>query len=363
MRESLKTAVSCALHFTGVDGLIGKLTGTSRIPTIVSYHRVVESMEESTRTSIPSMLISTRMFEQHLDWLGRRYAMVSLDEIGSRLEAGVPFTTPTAAVAFDDGYRDVYENAFPLLVKKGIPATVFVVTDLVGTQQLQIHDKLYLLLKAAFSAGQTSRQVVELLRNRNVAAPGMDGIVGMQRPDPLVVMAALLDDVSQAQALRMIPVLEERFGSQHGRNGELSSLNWEMLGEMQAAGITIGSHTSTHALLTNESKETVIDETTRSRRDIEGRLGVKVHHFAYPDGRYNGEVAAAVSAAGYRFAYGTCLERDSANPLMTIPRKVLWEKAAVDSRGRFSSAMMACQMNWAFDLGSTCTHGHMDRQI
>jgi peptidoglycan/xylan/chitin deacetylase (PgdA/CDA1 family) len=361
MRESLKTAASYALHFTGVDRLIGNLTGTARIPTIVSYHRVVESMEESSRTSIPSMLISTRMFEQHLDWLGRHYEIVSLDEIGNRLEAGVPFTKPTAAVAFDDGYRDVYQNAFPLLVKKGIPATVFVVTDLVGTQQLQIHDKLYLLLKSAFSTGQTARQVVELLRNRNVVAPGMESIAWMQHPDPLTVMAALLDDVSQTQALRMLPVLEERFGLEGGQYGELSSLNWEMLEEMQSAGITIGSHTSTHALLTNESQETVIEETTRSRRDIESRLGVEVKQFAYPDGRHNANVAAAVSAAGYRFAYGTCLQRDSANPLMTIPRKVLWEKAAVDSGGRFSPAMMACQMSWVFDLGSTCTHGHTAR--
>jgi peptidoglycan/xylan/chitin deacetylase (PgdA/CDA1 family) len=358
MRESLKTAVSYGLHFTGVDRLIGNLTGTSKIPTIVSYHRVVENMAESSRTSIPSMLISTRMFEQHLDWIGRHYEIVSLDDVGSRMEAGVPFSKPTAAVAFDDGYRDVYQNAFPLLRKKGIPATVFVVTDLVGTQQLQIHDKLYLLLKSAFAEGQTARQVVELLRNRNVEAPRMESIVWMQRPDPLTVMTALLDGVLQTEALRMVPILEEGFGRVDSRHPELSSLNWEMLGEMQSAGITIGSHTSTHALLTNESRETVIEETTRSRRAIEERLGVKVHQFAYPDGRHNPDVAAAVSAAGYRFGYGTCLQRDSDNPLMTIPRKVLWEKASVDSDGRFSSAMMACQMRWVFDLGSTCTHGH-----
>ena len=52
-------------------------------------------------------------------------------------------------------------------MKKGIPAAVFVVTGLVGTQQMQIHDKLYLLLKSAFSnAKQTPRQVVHLLQRR-----------------------------------------------------------------------------------------------------------------------------------------------------------------------------------------------------
>ena len=361
-KANLKTAVSRGLRLTGVDRLIGALTGTSRIPTVISYHRVVSHFEESSRNSISSMLISTRMFEQHLDWIGRHYEFVSLDEIGSHLDTARASAKPMAAIAFDDGYSDVYHNAFPVLVKKGIPATVFVVTGLVGTEQMHIHDKLYLLLKSAFSnARQTSRQVVELLRNAAIVMPNMETI-GRMQPDPFGVMAALLDDVPQAEANRMIQVLEARFGLGPGRYDGLSSLSWEMLEEMQSAGMTIGSHTRTHPLLTNESTEKVIEETTRSRGDLEGRLRMKVQHFAYPDGRYNADATTAVAAAGYRFAYGTCRQRDPEYPLMTIPRKVLWEKSSVDSEGRFSPAMMACQMNWVFDLGSNCAHDHGRRQ-
>jgi peptidoglycan/xylan/chitin deacetylase (PgdA/CDA1 family) len=281
-----------------------------------------------------------------------------LDEIGSRLETGIGSTRPAAAVTFDDGYSDVYHNAFPLLMKKGIPATVFVVTGLVGTQQMHIHDKLYLLLKSAFSnARQTSRQVVELLRNADILTPKME-MIGRMQPNPFVVMAALLDDAPQTQVNRMIHVLDARFGLEDGRSHGFSSLSWEMLEEMQSAGMTIGSHTRTHALLTNESRANVIDEATRSRRDLEERLCVKVKHFAYPDGRHNADVTAAVAGAGYRFAYGTCRHRDPEYPLMTIPRRVLWENSSVDSQGRFSSAVMACQMNGVFDLRSNCAHDH-----
>jgi peptidoglycan/xylan/chitin deacetylase (PgdA/CDA1 family) len=301
------------------------------------------------------------MFEQHLDWIGRHYEFVSLDEIGCRLESGREFSKPTAAIAFDDGYGDVYHNAFPLLLKKGIPATVFVVTGLVGTRQLQLHDKLYLLLKSAFvNARQTARQVVEQLRNADIATPRMEAI-GRMEAEAFPVMSALIDDMPQAQANRMIQVLENRFGLGEGHHEELSSLSWEMLKKMSSAGVTIGSHTRTHALLTNESREIVIEETTLSRKDLEDRLGVKAQQFAYPDGRHNADATAAVAAAGYRFAYGTCRHRDPDYPLMTIPRKVLWEKSSVDSDGRFSAAMMACQMNWVFDLGSTCAHDHKRR--
>lgn len=361
MKARLKTAASYGLRLAGVDRLIGAVTGTSRIPSVISYHRVVENHEESSRSSISSMLISTRMFEQHLDWIGRHYEFVSLDEIGSRLETGRVSTKPTAAIAFDDGYSDVYHHAFPLLVKKGIPAAMFVVTGLVGTKRMQIHDKLYLLLKSAFStARQTSRQIMELLQNAGIVTPEMEAI-GRMQPGAFPVMAALLDGVPQSQVNRMIEVLEAHFGLEDGRYDGLSSLSWEMLEEMQSAGMTIGSHTRSHSLLTNESKEKVIEETACSRRDLEDRLRVKVQHFAYPDGRYNPDATSAVAAAGYRFAYGTCRQRDPEYPLMTIPRKVLWEKSAVDSDGRFSSAMMACQMNWVFDLGSNCAHDHVRR--
>ena len=60
---------------------------------------------------------------------------VSLDELGQRLSEGRRDDRPLAAVTFDDGYRDVYENAFPMLVRKGIPAAVFVVTKLIGTSR------------------------------------------------------------------------------------------------------------------------------------------------------------------------------------------------------------------------------------
>ena len=47
MKASLKTAASYGLRLTGVDRLIGNLTGTSRIPAVISYHRVVEHFEET----------------------------------------------------------------------------------------------------------------------------------------------------------------------------------------------------------------------------------------------------------------------------------------------------------------------------
>src|SRR5204862_1221215 len=118
---------------------------------------VVEDYDTESQYEMPSMLISRTMFEHHLECLGRRFRFVSLDEIGARLASGRPFTEPVAAITFDDGYQDVYENAFPVLKRKGIPAAMFVVTDLVGQPFWQIHDTLYHLVAKAFATSDNPR--------------------------------------------------------------------------------------------------------------------------------------------------------------------------------------------------------------
>src|SRR5262245_46886025 len=147
-RQFLKTIFATAVCRAGVHRAAGSLL-RRRLPVIVGYHRVVEAFDEGARYSMPGMLVSRTMLEQHLDWIGRHHRFVSLDEIEQCIEHGDRGGQPLAAVTFDDGYRDIYEQAFPLLMRKGIPATLFVVTSLIGTARLQRHDELYLLLLRA----------------------------------------------------------------------------------------------------------------------------------------------------------------------------------------------------------------------
>src|SRR5438067_519489 len=145
LRSIGKTCFACAYTMTNAARLFTRRERTTRpSPFIVCYHRVVEDFGRSSRSAIPSMLISTGMLEKHIDWLAKRFSIVSLDDIGLHLAADRPFRRPAAAITFDDGYSDVYEYAYPLLKRKGIPAAVFVVTGLVGTGKPQIFDRLYL---------------------------------------------------------------------------------------------------------------------------------------------------------------------------------------------------------------------------
>jgi peptidoglycan/xylan/chitin deacetylase (PgdA/CDA1 family) len=135
-----------------------------------------------------------------------------------------------------------------------------------------------------------------------------------------------------------------------------------MLDEISRAGMTIGSHTRTHVLMTHESRQRVIDEVTESRQAIEERLGASVQHFAYPGGLFDTAAVDAVAGAGYRFGYTTCTHRDASFPLLTVPRILLWQNSCLDSHGQFSGPILSCQIRHAFDLVSGCRQHHATSQ-
>lgn len=357
MRRQLKAAASQVLSWTGSDRLFGAITGHRRAPLIVGYHRVVQDFTAMQRTSIPAMLITSRTFEQQLDWLARRFRITTLDEIGSRLESGEPFDERLAAITFDDGYADLYHNAFPILRRKGHPAAVFVVTDIIGRKEMQSFDRLYLALARALD----SPGGIDWLCD--VACPDAIPVAARRRlrhfpRDPVRTTHLVLKELPQDALGAVLEALESRFPMPEDCLDSHRALDWAMLGEMCAAGITIGSHTRTHPLLTLEEPARVREEVEGSRRLLQQCLGQPVRHFAYPDGRFSARVVAAVKQAGYRFAYGVCEHRDASEPLLTIPRRALWENSCLDARGRFSPAVMNCNTNGVFDLFVRCRRDH-----
>ncbi len=354
LRSIAKTCFACAYTWTGVR----RLQDERPVPFISCYHRVVENFDRSRRRTIPSMLISTEMLERHIDWLSKRYEFASLDDIGAHLETGRPFSKPVTAITFDDGYSDVYHHAYPLLKRKGIPAAVFVVTGLVGTGKPQIFDRLYFLLRLLYIHGlPLAPTVVSALGPMGIDAGSLKTLRSMDS-EPFEVMTTLLTALPQHQIESALAALESHVTFKRELLDEVAPLTWDMIETMHRGGITIGSHTKSHRLLTSESIEITEMELLESKLELESKLKTRIAHFAYPDGRFNPAVVQAVKAVGYRYAYGICQARDSRWPLLTIPRKVLWERSCANLIGRFSPVIMNCQVNGIFDGRGPCEHRH-----
>lgn len=357
LRRLVKTGIASALHGTGIDEVLGERSSVKNMPFIIGYHRVVEDFRTSAAHSIPPSLIGARTLERHLDWIGRRFDFVTLDDVANWLESGRRFHKPVAAVTFDDGYSDMYHHALPILRRKGIPAAVFVVTDLAGTPHLQIHDRLYLLLAAIFSqAPAPGQRLMDWLVDLGISPPVLASV--RVATGPFRALRVLLEALPQAAIERVAEVLAARVEVPQEAIEELRSLTWEMLEEMSQMGITVGSHTKTHARLSHERWQKALEETEGSRRTLERKLGTRVAHFAYPDGCFNAAAVGAVAASGYRCAYTICQHRDPRHPALTIPRTPLWENSCLNVFGRFSPAIMGCHANVVAGFTTRCRKDH-----
>ena len=354
-RWHVKAALASTISRAHDYGFAAALARGRKRPLVLGYHRVVDDFAGVASTEMGSMLTSAAMFERHLDCVGRHFRFVSLDEIGAHILSGEPFDQPVAAITFDDGYHDNYEHAFPILKRKGIPAAVFVVTDLIGRPFWQVHDKLYHLIAKAFATwDDPRRELSDLMRALGLpTAP----ITRDATRTPLLTVSALLPDLPMTSVRNLMDGLEATVGN--GFYNIPRTLDWSELEAMRRGGFTIGSHTKRHVSLPAESPEVVADELRGSRQALEARLGEPIAHFAYPGGQFNTAVVEAVATAGYQFAYTACQHGDSHHPALTIERLLLWEGSSVDGGGEFSPAILHCQAQDLWPPARKCDRIHL----
>lgn len=362
LRRVVKSVAATGLHRTGLDRLLANRKGMKNAPLILGYHRVVADFADAAKRSIAPMLVSTNTLERHIDWVGKHYQFVSLDELIEYQECSRVSDKPVAAITFDDGYADVYSNAFPLLKRKGVPFAVFVVSDLVGSEKLQFHDELYLVVSTALAhwQGQSTARLQQVISDMELDSAVDTHLKAqiMVISNPFQMMRLFFENLSKAKNEHLIQELRKLVPVSDKVLKEFYAFNWDMLKEMLAAGVTVGSHSKSHALLANETWETVVNEVTVSRQVLETELGVVIDHFAYPDGRFNAMSIKGVAEAGYRGAYTICSHQDSDHSNLTIPRKVLWENSCNNMLGQFSPSVLGCISNGIFDPANSCDQNH-----
>jgi len=125
-----------------------------RSAVVVAFHRV-QDIDDPT-----GLTVDRATFERHCRFFRRHFNVVPLTELIGRLERGHPLNRHLA-ITFDDGYRDNFDNARPILQKLGLPATFFVVSGWMGGDEWPWWDRE----RNVRHPWMTWRQVRELSRD------------------------------------------------------------------------------------------------------------------------------------------------------------------------------------------------------
>ena len=115
-----------------VARLRNRLAKTSEI-VVLLYHRVSDEFRDGVTVGI-------EQFDQHMAYLAKRYPIASIDDVAAGRVPKTRDGKPVIAVTFDDGYRDNYENAVPILLRHRVPASFFVSTGMIGRDVGFKHD-------------------------------------------------------------------------------------------------------------------------------------------------------------------------------------------------------------------------------
>jgi peptidoglycan/xylan/chitin deacetylase (PgdA/CDA1 family) len=260
---------------------------------ILSYHRINDEHDPF----FPALPVQT--FAKQMEYVAERYYVLRLDDAVNVLKDG-DIPDNSLVITFDDGYRDNYLNAFPILQKFRIPATIFLATGAINSTHGLWHDRV-------FSAFRDTN-VEKFARFGNLPKNDYAFSTLKQKRDVLKDVLNFMWTLSEdAREDAMRALLQELEVEDHHCTDELM-LRWEDIQVMAEHDITFGSHTVTHPILSRLPLCRARAEIQESKETIQGSLKRAVRHFAYPVGRcehFSNAIKGTLREAGYVSAVTT----------------------------------------------------------
>jgi peptidoglycan/xylan/chitin deacetylase (PgdA/CDA1 family) len=239
-------------------------------------------------------------FDQQCRHIATHYSPVPMSEAASAITAGHSLPPNAVMLTVDDGYRDFYVTAWPVLRRHGIPATVYLMTDFIDGRTWPWWDQLQ------FAFTHTTLGSVQI----HGAAPLALGSPE-QRQSAYHNTLKYLKTVPNQVRLRFLADLPRCLDVDIPQRppAGLEALSWAEVREMAASGIEFGAHTKTHPILSSvETESELRDEISGSRGRLAEELGRPPEHFCYPNGRIEdirGRARAIVEECGFATAVTT----------------------------------------------------------
>jgi peptidoglycan/xylan/chitin deacetylase (PgdA/CDA1 family) len=295
LAASLKSALCRSAYHGGILGLTaslveprGRRPGNGRFQILI-YHRVGNGGDACVAAT------SVAGFERQMRCIREHFHPMSLTDLVAAAERR-EIPPRAVAVTFDDGYENVFLDAFPIIRRYGVPATVYLATGLIGGGPMW-NDRIEIAIRATHYG-----EIRSPLDDRDVLplrTPEQRELALRRTLEALKRRPPADRDALTAEIVRALGVTVD---------GGLRMLRWAQVADMHAAGIEFGAHTVHHPILSCLPPEEAWGEIVESKRAIEERLQVSVRHFAYPNGTaadFDDATQALVVRAGFTSAVST----------------------------------------------------------
>jgi peptidoglycan/xylan/chitin deacetylase (PgdA/CDA1 family) len=237
-----------------------------------------------------------RGLHAQLTFLQRYAHVVPLVDGLQALSEGRSLPSRAVAITFDDGYRDQLEFAVPALERLRLPATFFLVPELLsGTIRPWWETIAWALTRSRRDSvvwegtNFCLRHPAERDSAVRAIAARLKGCNGAARDSALDEVITLCEPDGDPGYSRMF-------------------FDWDGARGLARGNFTVGSHSLRHNILSNERREEQDRDLRLSRQQLESELSIPVQTIAYPNGwigDYDATTIAAARSAGYRYGITT----------------------------------------------------------
>lgn len=294
----MRHIVASTYHFTGYS--LAQLEG--RV-AILMYHRVVTEKELRHSYSQPGMYVRKDVFEMQMTFLRKYFQIVSFQELldlwkKEKWDKGQRY----CVITFDDGWLDNYQYAYPVLKNNDIPATVFLPTDLIETNEWFWPEKIGFILRLFYEQKMTREQVLSMnsILDKYHWLTHNNGRCQEDKINSAIEKCKTLPD---EEIQRLIAGMMTAIGLKLPEERLL--MNWTEIQEMSQNGISFGSHSCSHKILTRLTGSELKKEIEGSMYVLQTRKVNYVPVFCYPNGDHTREIGDQLKCAGYQAALST----------------------------------------------------------
>ncbi len=266
--------------------------------TVLTYHRIHDD-PAGQPFDMGVIDATSGEFDQQLSVLKRYFNVVSLDDVLAYV-SGKPLPPNPALITFDDGYRDCYVRALPILLKHGLPASFFIATSYINERRVFWWDRISYAVRSA----APGRYVLTYPET-------MELDLALERAKVLSTLLRIPKRYYNLNVERFLTELANTLGvpwneELERQHAESLIMTWDEIRGLRRAGMQVHSHTRTHRVLQTLPPKQLASELMGARKDLEEQLGEPIQAVSYPVGKSIAScpsIRAAVQDAGYKVGF------------------------------------------------------------
>lgn len=288
--------------------------------SILIYHRVLDEIDP-----LQPGEVHLQQFNEQMKWLKRYFNVLALDEAVEKLESNM-LPRRALCITFDDGYKDNYTNALPILKDHDLTATFFISTGF-------LNDGI-----------MWNDVIIEAIRNTNLKEINLNQyalekyLIDVNRFNTLDKLLSNVKYLSFEERTSLVQALPDLLEVENPRNLMMTD---EEVKALVSQGMTIGAHTVNHPILSRLDASAVKKEINDGKLYLENLINRPVKLLAFPNGRpnkdYTAEHIEIIKELGFKAAVSTAWgAASSRSDIYQLPRFTPWDKSKVKFLARLS---------------------------